>query len=153
MTVHTPIEARNRGIPRWALGLTLAVFLAGSGYFATNLNGQNPPIGGSPTSSASAPNAQAIIKRVGCQGCHGGDLAGQAAFPSLRGVKNGPVSANLKQLATDHPDDWADIWIAGADPTVSDPAMRLGMPAFGAAPYNLTTEEIAAVVEYLKNLP
>lgn len=153
MTVHTPIEARERGIPRWALGLTLAVFLAGSGYFATNLNGQNPPIGGSPAPSGGAPNAQAIIQRAGCQGCHGSDLAGQASFPDLRGVKNGPISANLQQLGTDHPDEWANIWIAGTDPTVSDPAMRGGMPPFGAAPYNLTTEEIAAVVEYLKILP
>lgn len=153
MTVHTPIESRDRGIPRWALGMTLAIFVAGGGYFATNLNGQNPSIAGSPSPSTGPPNAEAIIKRVGCQGCHGSDLAGQAAFPSLHGVKNGPVSANLKQLGTDHPDDWANIWIAGADPTVSDPTLRLGMPTFAAAPYNLSTDDIAAVVAYLKTLP
>jgi mono/diheme cytochrome c family protein len=153
MTVHTPIESRDRGIPRWALGLTLVVFLAGSGYFATNLGGENPSIIGTPTPSTIAPNAQAIIKRVGCQGCHGPDLAGQATFPSLHGVKNGPTSANLQRLGTDHPDDWANIWITGTDPAVSDPAMRGGMPVFGGPPYNLTPEEIAAVVAYLKTLP
>lgn len=153
MTVHTPIEARTRGIPRWALGLTMVVFLAGSGYFASNLGGENPSIIGSATPSTGTPNAQAIIKRAGCQGCHGPDLAGQATFPSLHGVKNGPISANLKQLGADHPDNWADIWIAGTDPAVSDPAMRRGMPVFVAAPYNLTPEEIATVVAYLKTLP
>jgi mono/diheme cytochrome c family protein len=153
MTLHTPIESRDRGIPRWALGLTLVVFLAGSGYFATNLGGENPSIIGSPTPSTTAPNAQAIIKRAGCQGCHGPDLAGQATFPNLHGVKNGPTSANLKQLGIDHPTDWANIWITGTDPAVSDPALRRGMPVFGGAPYNFTPQEIATVVAYLKTLP
>jgi len=153
MTVHTPIEARGRGIPRWVLGLTVAIFLAGSGYYATNLTGENPPIVSSPTPSSSTPNALAVIKRAGCQGCHGSDLGGQATFPSLHGVKNGPTSANLQQLGKDHPDDWANIWITGTDPAVSDPAMRKGMPVFGAGPYNLTPDEIAAVVAYLKTLP
>jgi len=153
MTVHTPIGAREGRIPRWALGLTLAVFLAGSGYFASNVNGENPSIIATPVPSNSAPNAKAIIAAAGCQACHGADLAGQAIFPSLHGVKNGPVSANLQQLAKDHPDDWANIWIAGLDPAVSDPAMRGGMPAFGGPPKNLTAAEIAAVVDYLKTLP
>ena len=152
MTVYTPVEARGRGIPRWALGLSVVVLLAGTGYFATNLDGQNPPIGGTPAPSG-APTAQAIIAKAGCQGCHGQDLTGQGNFPSLHGVKNGPVSANLAQLGADNPDDWANIWIAGVDPAVSDPAMRLGMPAFGAEPFNLSADEIAAVVEYLKTLP
>ncbi len=150
MTVHTPIEARDRGIPRWALGLTLVVFLAGGGYFASNLEGENPPIGGGSASSGGTASTLAIVKRAGCQACHGNDLKGQSTFPSLHGVKDGPISANLAQLGTDHPDDWANIWIAGTDPTVADPAMRGGMPAFGAT---LTTEEIAAIVEYLKTLP
>ena len=150
MTVHTPIEARTRGIPRWALGVTLAFFLAGGGYFGSNLDGENPPIGGGSTASGGGAAALALIKGAGCQACHGSDLKGQATFPSLYGVKNGPVSANLAQLGTDHPDDWANIWIAGTDPAVSDPKLRGGMPAFGA---KLTTEEIAAVVEYLKTLP
>jgi len=68
-------------------------------------------------------------------------------------VKNGPTSANLQQLGKDHPNDWANIWITGTDPAVSDPAMRRSMPVFGAAPYNLTPDEIAAVVAYLKTLP
>ncbi|MDQ2853299.1 MAG: cytochrome c [Chloroflexota bacterium] len=154
MSVHTPIESRTRGIPGWALGLTGVMFLAGAVFFATNLAGANPPINGTPApSSAGGRNAVAIIKAAGCQTCHGPDLAGQATFPNLHGVKNGPVSANLKQLATDHPADWANIWIAGLDPAVSDVSMRGGMPAFGGPPYNLTPDEIATVVEYLKTLP
>lgn len=153
MTVHTPIESRTRGIPRWALGLTSVVFLAGFVFLATNLSGENPPIIGTPAASDGGLNAVAIMQAAGCQACHGPDLAGHATFPSLRGVKDGPVSANLQQLGTDHPDDWANIWIAGLDPAVSDPAMRGGMPAFGGPPTNLTAEEIAAIVEHLKTLP
>jgi mono/diheme cytochrome c family protein len=150
MTVHTPIESGTRGIPRWALGLTGGMFLAGALFFASNLSGANPSIGGSPEPSGGGRNAVSIIKAAGCQACHGPDLAGLAAFPSLHGVKSGPVSANLAQLATDQPDDWANIWIAGLDPAVSDPAMRGGMPAFGNI---LSAEEIAIVVDYLKTLP
>jgi mono/diheme cytochrome c family protein len=154
MTVHTPIESRTRGVPRWALGLSGVMFLAGAVFFATNLAGANPPIGGSPPpSGGGGRNAASIIKAAGCQACHGPDLAGQAAFPSLHGVKDGPVSANLKQLGTDHPEDWDNIWIAGLDPSVSDPAKRFGMPAFGGPPFNLTADEIATVVDYLKTLP
>jgi mono/diheme cytochrome c family protein len=152
VSIHTPVASGGRGIPRWALGLTVAMLLAGSGYFATNLEGANPPILATPAPSG-PPSAQAIIARAGCQACHGSDLAGLAIFPSLHGVKNGPVSANLAQLATDHPDDWANIWIAGTDPSASDPAMRSGMPAFGGEPYKLSAEEIATVVAYLKTLP
>ena len=152
MTVHTPIASVTRAVPRWALGLTVAILLAGGGYFSTNLDGQNPSIIASPT-PAGPPSAQAIIAAAGCQACHGSDLAGQAIFPSLHGVKDGPISENLKQLATDHPDDWANIWIAGLDSAVSDPAFRKGMPAFGGPPNNLSAEEIASVVAYLKNLP
>jgi hypothetical protein len=113
MTVHTPIESRTRGIPRWALGLTGAMLLVGLALFATNLNGSNPPIFGGPKPSGGGLNAQTIIKASGCQACHGPDLAGQASFPSLHGVKNGPVSANLQQLGKDHPDNWDNLWIAG----------------------------------------
>lgn len=152
MTVHTPIESRTRGIPRWALSLTGVMFLAGAAFFATNLNGSNPPIIGGPQPSGGGLNAQAIIKAAGCQNCHGPDLAGQGAFPSLHGVKEGPVSENLQQLGTDHPDDWADLWIAGTDPAVAG-IDRGGMPVFGGPPTSLSPEEIAAVVEYLKTLP
>lgn len=152
MTVHTPIESRTRGIPRWALSLTGVMFLAGAAFFATNLNGSNPPIIGGPQPSGGGLNAQAIIKAAGCQNCHGPDLGGQGAFPSLHGVKEGPVSENLQQLGTDHPDDWADLWIAGTDPAVAG-IDRGGMPVFGGPSTSLSPEEIAAVVEYLKTLP
>lgn len=153
MTVHTPIESRTRGVPRWAVGLTSGMFLVAAVFFATNLAGANPRIGGTPAPSAGGRNAAAIIKAAGCQACHGPDLAGLAAFPSLHGVKNGPASANLKQLGSTNPTDWANIWIAGLDPSVSDPALRRGMPAFGGPPFNLTADEIATVVAYLKTLP
>lgn len=149
MTVHTPIESRTRGIPRWALALTGVMFLAGAVFFATNLNESNPPIGGTPQPSGGGLNAVSISKAAGCQACHGPDLAGQGTFPSLHGVKDGPVSENLQQLGTDYPDDWADLWIAGTDPAVAG-IDRGGMPVFGD---KLTAEEIAAVVEYLKTLP
>jgi mono/diheme cytochrome c family protein len=152
MTVHTPIESRTRGIPRWALGASGAIFLAGAVFFATNLGGANPPIVGTPEPSGGGRTAAAIIKAAGCQSCHGPDLAGVAAFPSLHGVKDGPVSANLQQLGTDYPDDWANLWIAGTDPAVTG-IDRPVMPVFGADPYNLTDEEIETVVEYLKTLP
>lgn len=150
MTVHTPIQSRTRGIPRWAMALTGVIFLAGALFLATNLGGSNPPIFGSPEPSGGAgPNAAAIIKAAGCQSCHGPDLEGQGAFPSLHGVKDGPVSENLQQLGTDHPEDWANLWIAGTDPAVAD-LDRGGMPAFGNT---LSADEIATVVEYLKTLP
>lgn len=149
MTVHTPIDSRTRGIPRWALALTGTMLLAGAAFFATNLNGSNPPILGSPEPSSGGLNAVTIIKAAGCQACHGPDLAGQGPFPSLHGVKDGPISENLQQLGTDHPDDWADLWIAGTDPAVAE-LDRGGMPPFGD---RLSAEEIATVVEYLKTLP
>ena len=149
MTVHTPIETRTRGLPGWALGLTGAMLLAGAVLFATNLGGSNPPIGGSPEPSSGGLNATAIIRAAGCQSCHGPDLAGQGSFPNLHGVKDGPISENLQQLGTDHPEDWANLWIAGTDPAVAD-INRGGMPVFGE---QLSAEEIATVVEYLKTLP
>ena len=150
MTVHTPIESRTRGVPAWALGLTGVMLLAGALLFATNLSGSNPPIGGTPQpSGGGGRNAASIIKAAGCQTCHGPDLAGQGTFPSLHGVKNGPTSENLQQLGKDHPDDWANLWIAGTDPAVTG-IDRGPMPVFGTT---LTPEEIATVVEYLKTLP
>jgi mono/diheme cytochrome c family protein len=154
MTVHTPIETRSRTIPPWAIGITVLIFLVGGVYLAGNLSGENPPIGGVPSPSGSAgagPNAQAIIAEAGCQACHGEDLTGGVG-PNLHGVAGGPTSENLQDLYAEHPDDWANIWIAGTDPAVSDPALRGGMPAFGGPPYNLSEEEIATIVDYLKTL-
>ena len=54
MTVHTPIESRTRGIPRWALALTGGMLLAGAAFFATNLSGSNPPIIGARSDSRTA---------------------------------------------------------------------------------------------------
>lgn len=152
MTVHTPIASRTRGVPRWALGASSVIFLAGAVFFATNLGGANPPVVGTPQPSGGGRTAAAIIKAAACQSCHGADLAGQATFPSLQGVKNGPVSANLEQLGKDYPDTWANLWIAGTDPAVTG-IDRIVMPVFGGPPYNLTADEIATVVDYLKTLP
>jgi mono/diheme cytochrome c family protein len=154
MSVYTPIETRN-ALPRWAVGLTVLVFLVGGVYFAGNLSGENPPIVGGPSPSAGGGGpavAQAIIADALCQSCHGPDLGGQASFPSLHGVKDGPVSENLQDLYAARPDDWANLWIAGTDPAVAG-LDRGGMPVFGGPPYNLTPEQIATVVEYLKTLP
>jgi mono/diheme cytochrome c family protein len=134
------------------VGLTVLVFLVGGVYFAGNLSGENPPIVGGPSPSAGGGGsavAQAILAQAGCQSCHGPDLAGQGGFPSLHGVKDGPVSANLQDLYAEHPDNWAELWIAGTDPAVAS-LDRGGMPAFGDS---LTPEQIAIVVEYLKTLP
>jgi mono/diheme cytochrome c family protein len=151
MTIHTPIETRN-AMPRWALGLTVLVFLVGGVYFAGNLSGENPPIIGGPSPSAGGGGPQvalAIIEQAGCQTCHGPDLSGQGAFPNLHGVKNGPISDNLQDLYAEHPDDWANLWIAGTDPAVAG-LDRGGMPVFGGT---LSAEQIATVVEYLQTLP
>jgi mono/diheme cytochrome c family protein len=153
VSVYTPIETRNT-LPRWAVGLTVLVFLVGGVYFASNLSGENPPIlasgGPSPSAGGGGPQAAlAIIEQAGCQVCHGPDLAGQGAFPNLHGVKDGPVSENLQDLSAQHPDDWANLWIAGTDPAVAD-LDRGGMPQFGA---QLSPEQIDTIVEYLKTLP
>lgn len=153
MTAHTPIESRTSGVPAWALTFTAVVLLAGGAYFGTNLGGENPSASGTPEPSGGGLNAVAIIDAAGCQACHGPDLAGVAIFPTLLEVKNGPVSENLADLFAEYPDTWAELWIAGTDPATSDAAMRGGMPAFAGPPYNLSPEEIAAVVAYLKTLP
>jgi mono/diheme cytochrome c family protein len=157
MTVRTPIDIRRSGLPAWALWLTVFFVLVGGVYAASNLSGENPPlVGALPSASASggpdAGAALAIIGQAGCQGCHGQDLKGSAAFPNLHGVAAGPKSANLKDLAAAEPDTWIHIWIAGLDERVSDPAFRKGMPAFGGPPYNLTDAQIDTIVAYLKTL-
>jgi mono/diheme cytochrome c family protein len=158
MTVHTPIEIRSRAIPGWALGLTVFVLLVGGVYLAGNLTGENPPIVAQPSPSGGGggddtQRAIALVNEGGCQTCHGPDLSGSGIFPSLHQIEEGPISENLQDLAAENPDTWAEIWIAGTDPSVSDPAMRGGMPAFGGPPYEFTDEEIAIIVEYLQTLP
>ena len=154
MSIRTPIESRTSGLPAWALWLTVFVVLVGGVYLATNLAGENPPLVGPLPSGSGGPDgagaAMALIERAGCQACHGQDLAGGGAFPSLHGVGAGPKSQNLQELAAAEPADWIHIWIKGEDPRVSDPAFRMGMPAFVGT---LTDDEIDTIVEYLKTLP
>jgi mono/diheme cytochrome c family protein len=152
MTVHTPIETRSRGIPGWALGLTVFIFLVGGVYLAGNLTGENPPIVAGPSPSGSVgPNleqmARQIMDEAQCAACHGQDLTGGVG-PDLHGIAQGPKSENLQQLAADHPDDWILLWIDGTVPEVQG-IDRMGMPAFGET---LSREQIETVVEYLKTL-
>ena len=155
MTVRTPIEVASRGIPGWAIGLTVLVFLVGGVYLAGNLSGQNPPILGAPSGGSGAPvdvaqQARQIIENKAqppCTACHGEELTGGVG-PNLHGVAAGPVSENLQELAADNPDDWAHLWIDGTGPEVQD-IERNGMPAFGE---QLSAQEIDTIVEYLKTL-
>jgi mono/diheme cytochrome c family protein len=152
MSVHTPIETRSGGIPPWALVLTAFVLLVGAVYFASNLAGENPPFampGATPGGGGSLDGA-ALLERATpqCSACHGPDYAGQATFPSLHDIENGPVSENLQGLAEEFPDTWAQLWIAGAPET--EGIDRMGMPAFGD---QFSPEELDAIVEYLSSLP
>ena len=153
MTVHTPIETRRSGLPAWAIGLTVFVFLVGGVYLASNLSGENPPFA-IPGSSAPAPSGgadpavgQALMAEAGCTACHGPDLEGGIG-PALLAVAEGPVSANLADLAAEHPDDWVALWIDGTTPE-TEGIDRMGMPAFGG---DLSPEQIASIVAYLKSL-
>ncbi len=151
MTVHTPIETRSRGIPAWAVGLTVFIFLVGGVYLAGNLTGESPPIVGEPSPTGSPGQEQVarqLIEAGQCQACHGQDLSGGIG-PDLHGIAEGPKSENLQDLAAEHPDDWIQLWIAGTDPAVAD-LDRMGMPVFGES---MTDEEIAIIVEYLRSLP
>jgi mono/diheme cytochrome c family protein len=155
MTVRTPIEVGSRTIPGWAIGLTVLVFLVGGVYLAGNLSGTNPPILAAASGSGSAApdvaqQARQVINKAQppCTACHGADLTGGVG-PNLHGVAEGPVTADLKQLATDHPDNWLNLWIDGTDPAVKD-IDRKGMPQFGQ---QLSAEEIGTIVDYLKTLP
>jgi len=149
MSVRTPIASRTRALPVWALVFSAVVVLVGGVYFAGNVSGENPPIAGQPSIDTSG-QAIAIMTQAQCYVCHGPDLMGTIG-PSLRGVANGPVSANLQDLGTSNPDDWANLWIAGTDPAVAG-LDRGGMPIFASAPSNLTDEQITIVVDYLKSL-
>jgi len=153
---HSPIQARNLGLPGWALGLTVFLFLVGGVYFFSNLAGENPafafpgasaPVAG-PSGAPDPAVGEALIADAGCQGCHGQDLAGQASFPSLQGVSEGPVSENLQDLAAEHPEDWIALWIHGLKPEVEG-IDRMGMPPFGES---LSEQQIDAIVAYLRGL-
>ena len=158
--VYRPIESRQAGLPAWVLVLAGLLLAAAAVYLLTNLTPPPQPgqaAGGSGATAGASPDqgapidvaaAQALISEAQCQQCHGEDLGGQAVFPSLLGVSEGPVSDNLQQLGQEHPDDWANLWIAGDSPEVEG-IDRRGMPAFGE---QLSDEEIELIVEYLKSL-
>jgi mono/diheme cytochrome c family protein len=156
MTVHTPIETRSSGLPRWAILLTLFVFLVGGVYLAANLAGENPPLaipGASAAPVDGSPDpavGEALLAQAtpACTSCHGADLTGSGSFPSLHGVAEGPVSDNLQDLGSEYPDNWAQLWIAGA-PEV-DGIDRRGMPEFGD---QFSPEQLDSIVAYLKTLP
>lgn len=156
MTVHTPIEARNGGVPRWAIGLTVFVVLVGGVYLASNLAGENPafaiPGASAPVASGGPADpavGEALVAEAQCAACHGPDLGGQAAVPSLLAVEEGPVSENLQDLAAEHADDWIALWIDGTTPE-TEGLDRGGMPAFGE---QYSPQQIEAIVAYLKTLP
>jgi mono/diheme cytochrome c family protein len=165
-----PIETGHEPIPRWLAFLGAAIALVGVVSLSGNLEGENPdlvgplpseavpspPASGEPPPSGAPPSGEpqdavALIEEAGCQACHGEDLGGQGTFPSLRGLAEGPVSENLQQLGEDYPDTWAHLWIDGTVPEVEG-LDRGGMPAFGGPGGQLTTEEIATIVEFLLTL-
>jgi mono/diheme cytochrome c family protein len=150
MTVHTPIPSRSRGIPGWALGITVFILLVGAVYVAGNLSGENPPIVAQPSGTA-GPNQEQLALQImdgaQCAACHGQDLTGGVG-PDLHGISQGPTSENLEQLAADHPEDWIALWIDGTVPEVQG-IDRMGMPAFGET---LSREQIEVVADYLKTL-
>ncbi|HVM25659.1 MAG TPA: cytochrome c [Candidatus Limnocylindrales bacterium] len=155
MTVHTPIETRSGGIPRWALALTAFVFLVGGVYLASNLTGENPPFAMPGVTDAAPGNGdpdpavgEALVAQAGCAACHGADLGGQAAFPTLLELEEGPISENLEGLAEEHPDEWVALWIDGTTPE-TEGIDRGGMPAFGN---QYTRDQIDAMVAYLRGL-
>jgi mono/diheme cytochrome c family protein len=157
MTVPTPIESRSRGVPGWAIGVTVFVLLVGGVYLASNLAGENPPFA-IPGVTASAPAGSqgadpelgaALIEQVSppCTACHGADLTGGVG-PDLHGVADGPTSENLQDLYAEHPDDWIALWIDGTTPE-TEGIDRGGMPAFGE---QLEPHEIDSIVAYLLGL-
>lgn len=154
---HTPIEARDRGVPLWTLAIAAFLFLVGGVYFLSNLAGPGsgePPVAG-PSGAAPSGGADPAVgaRLVGevspaCSACHGAEMQGQGAFPSLLNVEDGPVSENLQDLAAEHPDEWIALWIDGTTPE-TEGIDRMGMPAFGE---QLSREQIDAIVAYLLTL-
>lgn len=110
-----------------------------------------PPPSGPPPSGAPSGDAVALIEQAGCQACHGEDLSGQGSFPSLHGIAAGPKSENLQDLGAANPDTWPNLWIDGSGPEVAG-LDRGGMPVFGGPDGQLTTDEIATIVDYLLTL-
>jgi mono/diheme cytochrome c family protein len=149
MAIHAPITSRHGGIPPWAVTAVVFVALVAGVYFVTNLVGENPQVGVEPEPGEHQ-QAIALVQEGACQACHGADLGGQAAFPSLLQIDDGPISENLQELWLEHPDDWAELWILGTDEAVRG-INRLGMPAFGDPPYEWGEEEAAAIVAYLRD--
>lgn len=156
MTVHTPIESRSGGLPPWAIGLTVFVFLVGGVYLVSNLAGENRafaiPGASAPVASgggeADPAVGEALVAEAQCAACHGADFSGGGNFPSLLGVADGPVSENLGDLAAEHPDDWIALWINGNTPE-TEGLDRGGMPVFGE---QLSPEQIDSIVAYLLSL-
>ncbi len=156
MTVHTPIETRSGGLPPWAIGLTIFVFLVGGVYLASNLAGENPafaiPGASAPVASgggeADPAVGEALVAEAQCAACHGAELDGGGNFPSLLGVAEGPISENLQDLGAEYPEEWIALWIDGTVPE-TEGLDRGGMPAFGD---QLSPEQIDAIVAYLKSL-
>jgi mono/diheme cytochrome c family protein len=157
MTIRTPIETRS-GLPAWAIGLTVFLFLVGGVYAASNLSGENPAAqipGASlePSAGPSGPPDPAVGEQLvaraqpTCQTCHGQNWEGGVG-PALTGVAEGPKSENLQDLATEHPDDWMQLWIDGTGPEVAE-IDRMGMPEFGT---QFDPVQIEAIVAYLKTL-
>jgi mono/diheme cytochrome c family protein len=149
MAIHTPIPSRGRGIPPWSLAAVAFVGLVAGVYFVTNLVGENPQLGVEPEPGEHQ-RAIALVQEGACQACHGPDLGGQAGFPSLLQMDEGPISENLQDLWVDHPENWGELWILGTDEAVQG-LDRGGMPAFGEAPYEWGEEEAAAIVAYLES--
>lgn len=158
MTVHTPIQTRSGSVPPWALLLAAVLFLAGGVYLLSNLGGENPPLaipgssaapGGAPGGEPDPEVGEALMAQAlpTCASCHGADYGGQGNFPSLRGVAGGPVSENLQDLGAEYPDNWAQLWIAGAPE--AEGIDRMGMPAFGD---QFSPEQLDSIVAYLKSL-
>lgn len=156
MTRYAPIETARRGVPAWAIWLTVLLFLVGGVYFLSNLAGENPPLaipGGSGPPHASGPPGAAVGEALTqeaspqCQACHGQRWEG-AVGPPLTGVAEGAVSDNLQDFAAEHPDDWAVLWIDGTVPEVEG-LDRGGMPLYGE---QFSPEQIEAIVAFLKSL-
>jgi mono/diheme cytochrome c family protein len=57
------------------------------------------------------------------------------------------VSENLQDFAAEHPENWAELWIAGGSEV--EGIDRMGMPAYGD---QFSPEQIASIVAYLKSL-
>ena len=158
MTVHTPIESRDSGIPAWAIGITVFVLLVGGVYLASNLSGENPPFavpGSTPLAPVGSAGAdpvlgEALIER-GLAAVHGVPRSRTSPVgvgPNLHDVADGPTSENLQDLYAEHPDDWINFWIDGTTPE-TEGIERSGMPAFGE---QLDPHEIDSIVAYLRGL-